>query len=49
MNVNLTGAFFRLSEASKCQEQSGSIINIASLYGVVSPNHKMYPGTEFHS
>ncbi len=24
----------------------GSIINIASLYGIVSPHHRMYPGTE---
>lgn len=27
------------------EQGSGSIINMASLYGVVSPNHRMYPGT----
>jgi NAD(P)-dependent dehydrogenase (short-subunit alcohol dehydrogenase family) len=27
------------------EQGHGSIINMASLYGVVSPNHKMYPGT----
>jgi NAD(P)-dependent dehydrogenase (short-subunit alcohol dehydrogenase family) len=27
------------------EQQAGSIINIASLYGVVSPNHRLYPGT----
>jgi len=27
------------------EQKSGSIINLASLYGLVSPNHKMYPGT----
>lgn len=47
MNVNLTGAFLGCQVIGKhmLQNQKGSIINIASLYGVVSPNHKMYPGT----
>ncbi len=47
LNVNLTGSFLGCQSVAKFMKQSnsGSIINIASLYGVVSPNHKMYPGT----
>ncbi len=47
MNVNLTGAFLGCQVIGKqmLQMGKGSIINIASLYGVVSPNHKIYPGT----
>jgi NAD(P)-dependent dehydrogenase (short-subunit alcohol dehydrogenase family) len=47
MNVNLTGTFLGCQVIGKqmLQQGSGSIINIASLYGVVSPNHKIYPGT----
>ena len=47
MNVNLTGAFLGCQVIGKqmLQQGKGSIINIASLYGVVSPNHNIYPGT----
>ena len=47
MNVNLTGAFLGCQVIGKqmLEMGKGSIINIASLYGVVSPNHKIYPGT----
>ena len=47
INVNLTGSFLGCQSVAKYMKKnnSGSIINIASLYGVVSPNHKMYPGT----
>jgi len=47
LNVNLTGSFLGCQAVSKFmkKKKSGSIINIASLYGIVSPNHKMYPGT----
>ena len=47
MNVNLTGAFLgcQVIGSYMVNKGKGSIINIASLYGVVSPNHKMYPGT----
>ncbi len=47
MNVNLTGTFLgcQVVGAQMLKQKKGSIINIASLYGVVSPNHKMYPGT----
>ncbi len=29
-------------------KNSGIIINISSLYGVVSPNHNIYPGTSIY-
>lgn len=47
MNVNLTGTFLGCQVIGKhmLENGKGSIINIASLYGVVSPNHKIYPGT----
>ncbi len=47
MNVNLTGTFLGCQVIGKQMllQRKGSIINIASLYGVVSPNHRMYPGT----
>jgi len=47
LNVNLTGSFLGCQSVAKYMRKnnSGSIINISSLYGVVSPNHKMYPGT----
>lgn len=47
MNVNLTGTFLGCQVVGGYMLKSGkgAIINIASLYGVVSPNHKIYPGT----
>jgi NAD(P)-dependent dehydrogenase (short-subunit alcohol dehydrogenase family) len=47
MNVNLTGTFLgcQIIGQHMLDRGKGSIINIASLYGVVSPNHNMYPGT----
>jgi len=47
MNVNLTGSFLgcQVVGAQMLKQGRGSIINMASLYGVVSPNHRIYPGT----
>jgi NAD(P)-dependent dehydrogenase (short-subunit alcohol dehydrogenase family) len=47
MNVNLTGTFLGCQAAGRqmLKQGKGSIINLASLYGVVSPNHNIYPGT----
>ncbi len=47
LKVNLTGSFLGCQIIGKqmLEQGQGSIINLASLYGVVSPNHKMYPGT----
>jgi NAD(P)-dependent dehydrogenase (short-subunit alcohol dehydrogenase family) len=50
LEVNLTGVFLGCQVVGKqmLQQKSGSIINIASLYGIVSPNHRMYPKTGIH-
>ncbi|MGE3539055.1 MAG: SDR family oxidoreductase [Candidatus Tectimicrobiota bacterium] len=50
LDVNLTGTFLGCQVIGRhmLAQQSGSIINMASLYGVVSPNHRMYPGTGVH-
>ncbi|MBN3583004.1 SDR family oxidoreductase [Algoriphagus aestuarii] len=47
IQVNLTGCFIgcQVIGAHMLSNGHGSIINIASLYGVVSPNHRIYPGT----
>lgn len=47
MQVNLTGSFLGCQVIGKqmLRQGRGSIINMASLYGVVSPNHRIYPGT----
>jgi len=50
LEVNLTGTFLgsQVIGRQMLEQHSGSIINMASLYGVVSPNHRMYPGTGIH-
>lgn len=50
LEVNLTGTFLGCQVVGQhmLRQRSGSIINMASLYGVVSPNHRMYPGTGIH-
>jgi NAD(P)-dependent dehydrogenase (short-subunit alcohol dehydrogenase family) len=47
LGVNLTGSLLGCQVVGgwMAERGSGSVINIASLYGVVSPNHRMYPGT----
>lgn len=48
MQVNLTGSFLGCQIIGKqmLSQGKGAIINIASLYGVVSPNHRIYDDTE---
>jgi NAD(P)-dependent dehydrogenase (short-subunit alcohol dehydrogenase family) len=50
LGVNLTGPFLGCQVIGRqmLKQGSGSIINVASLYGVVSPNHRMYPETGIH-
>jgi NAD(P)-dependent dehydrogenase (short-subunit alcohol dehydrogenase family) len=47
MDINLKGTFLGCQVIGKkmVEQGNGVIINIASLYGVVSPNHRIYPGT----
>jgi NAD(P)-dependent dehydrogenase (short-subunit alcohol dehydrogenase family) len=47
IDVNLTGTFLGCQVFGKyfLEHGKGNIINISSLYGVVSPHHKIYPGT----
>jgi NAD(P)-dependent dehydrogenase (short-subunit alcohol dehydrogenase family) len=47
LDVNLTGTFLgcQLVGRRMLEQHSGSIVNIASLYGVVSPYHRLYPDT----
>ena len=47
MDVNLTGSFLgcQVVGSQMLKQGKGNIINMASLYGVVSPNHRIYPGT----
>lgn len=47
INVNLTGTFLgcQIIGNEMLAQGNGSIINFASLYGVVSPNHNIYPDT----
>jgi NAD(P)-dependent dehydrogenase (short-subunit alcohol dehydrogenase family) len=48
LQVNLTGSFLgcKIVGSAMLEQGAGSIINIASLYGVVSPNHQIYRDTE---
>ena len=50
LDVNLTGTYIgcQVIGSQMVKQRAGSIINIASLYGVVSPHHRMYLGTEIH-
>jgi NAD(P)-dependent dehydrogenase (short-subunit alcohol dehydrogenase family) len=48
MQVSLTGAFVVTREAGKVMRHqgNGSIIHFSSMYGVVSPDPRMYPETQ---
>ena len=50
LEVNLTGAFLgcQVIGEQMVAQRSGSIVNIASIYGVASPNHRIYEGTGIH-
>jgi len=51
IDINLTGAFLFAREAGKVLKAGGegSLINVASLYGVVGPDHRIYDGQPFQS
>ena len=48
MRVTLTGAFVATREVGKVMREQGqgSIIHFSSMYGVVSPDPRMYPATQ---
>jgi NAD(P)-dependent dehydrogenase (short-subunit alcohol dehydrogenase family) len=51
IDINLTGAFLFARETGKVLKAGGggSLINIASIYGVVAPDHRLYEGQSFSS
>jgi NAD(P)-dependent dehydrogenase (short-subunit alcohol dehydrogenase family) len=51
IQTNLTGAFLVAREGGKALKASGggSMINVASIYGVVGPDHRIYDGMPFKS
>ena len=51
LKVNLTGSYLIAREAGKVmlQNNSGSIINISSIYGDVGPDHRIYSDMPFNS
>jgi NAD(P)-dependent dehydrogenase (short-subunit alcohol dehydrogenase family) len=51
IDVNLTGAFLFAREVGKVLKTGGggSLINIASTYGMVGPDHRIYEGQSFQS
>jgi len=51
IEISLTGAFLFAREAGKVLRQAsgGSLINVASVYGVVGPDHRIYDGQPFRS
>jgi len=51
IDINLTGAFLFAREAGKILKAGGggSLINIASIYGIVGPDHRLYEDQTFKS
>jgi len=51
IDINLTGAFLFAREAGKILKEGGggSLVNVASLYGIVGPDHRLYEGQPFQS
>ncbi len=49
LKVNLTGVFLVAREGGKAllANGGGSMINVSSIYGVVSPDHRIYEGMPF--
>ena len=49
IDINLTGPFLVSKHALELMGRGGAIINVASIYGVVAPDHRIYEGVEFSS
>ena len=51
LRTNLTGVFLVAREGGKrmLENGGGSLINVASIYGVLAPDHRIYEGMPFSS
>ncbi len=50
LDINLTGAFLSARETNnELKKSKGSIIFVSSIYGIVSPDHKIYENQKFKS
>jgi NAD(P)-dependent dehydrogenase (short-subunit alcohol dehydrogenase family) len=51
LDVNLTGTFLVAREAGRAMKAGGggSLVNVASIYGIVGPDHRIYEGQPFKS
>jgi NAD(P)-dependent dehydrogenase (short-subunit alcohol dehydrogenase family) len=49
LDVNLTGTFLVAREAGRHLGKGASLINVASVYGIVGPDHRIYDGQPFKS
>ena len=51
IDINLTGAFLFAREVGKVLKNSGdgSLINVASIYGIIGPDHRLYHDQPFRS
>ena len=51
ISVNLTGSFIFAREIGKIfyKQKYGNLINISSIYGILSPDHSIYDKEEFYS
>ena len=49
LEVNLTGTFLIAREAGRHLSSGASLVNVASVYGVVGPDHRIYEGQPFKS
>ncbi len=51
ININLTGAFLFSREVGKifCRQNSGNLIFVSSVYGVISPDHSIYENEGFNT
>ena len=51
IDVNLTGAFLFAKEVGAVMKKTGggSLVNVASIYGVVAPDHRIYDDQAFKS
>src|SRR3990167_8681934 len=47
IKVNLTGTYLCCLAAAEVMREGGSIINLASIYGLVGPDFSLYPKAEY--